>query len=284
MAASQSSWQMTEEERRKAYSTVVQVASSFLGPFGPVVMWGFDYLYDRRGLIFSTAGEPVQAIASDGSAIRLPLLSRAAAGPQVARPQATLAIGTTLGESARRLGLRNGDPVSMLVTGHSFAGVRSGLVVPTRIGEQAKVSVPAGTYSVAAFGARQAALFGSKDPYQAAAGNTTVASGSGQLALSLAARAPLLRTPVQGTGVNRSLLIQAAQPQTLRRCIYCGQVQAAPSLLGHTLSCPSRPKMLTRSQLPFFCDRCGMRFGTANERSGHMAAQHPLVSWWRSVW
>lgn len=279
MAANQSSWQLTEQERRNAYSTAVAVASSFLGPFGPVISWGFDYLYDRRDLIFSPAGAPVQAIASDGSAVRLPLLSQAAA-----RPQATLAISTTPGESARRLGLRTGDPVTMLVTGHSFAGARSGLVVPTRIGEQAKVSVPAGTYSVAAFGARQASLFSSKDPYQAAAGNTIVAGGSSQLALSLAARAALPRAAASGAAVNLGLLSQNAQRQTLRRCIYCGQVQATPSLLGHTLNCPSRPKPVLRQTQLYHCDRCGARFGTPNERSGHMAAQHPLVNWWRSVW
>lgn len=276
MAANQPSWQLTEQERRSAYSTAVAVASSFLGPFGPVISWGFDYLYDRRDLIFSPGGAPVQAITSDGSAVRLPLLSQAAA-----RPQATLAISTTLGESARRLGLRTGDPVSMLVTGHSFAGARSGLVVPTRIGEQAKVSVPAGTYSVAAFGARQASLFTSKDPYQAAAGNTAVAGGSSQLALALAARAALPRAAAPGPAVNLGLLGPNAQR---RRCIYCGQVQATPSLLGHTLNCPSRPKPVLLQTKLYSCDRCGARFATPNERSGHMAARHPVVSWWRSVW
>lgn len=283
MAATGSSWQLTDQERRKAYTAAVAVASSFLGPFGPVVMWGFDYLYDRRDLIFNPAGAPVQAIASDGSALRLAALSQPAAGPR-----ATLAINTTLSDSARRLGLRNGDPVSMLVTGHSFAGARSGLVVPARIGEQAKVTVPAGKYSVTAFGSRQASLFSAKDPYQVAAGNTALAGGSRPLALALAARAPLLGTyppaRVQGTGVNWAQAIQNAPVLTPRRCLYCGQTPTTASMLAHTLSCPSRPKPPPPSELPFYCDRCWARFRTAYERDGHLAARHPLVKWWRSVW
>jgi hypothetical protein len=282
MATTGLSWQLTDYERRRAYAAAVAVASSFLGPFGPVVMWGFDYLYDRRDLIFNSGGAPVQAIASDGSGLRLAALSQPAA-----RPQATLAINTTLGDSAQRLGLRNGDPVSMLVTGHTFVGARSGLVVPARIGEQAKVTVPAGTYSVTAFGSRQASLFSAKDPYQVAAGNTTLVAGSRQLALPLAARAPLLQTysraPEQGTRVDWARFSRNAPVLTPRQCPYCGQTPTTASMLAHTLFCPSRPKPPPPSELPFYCDRCGARFRTRTELGPHVAAQHPLVNWWRSL-
>lgn len=282
MVAAGYSWQLTDQERRKAVSAVVTMASSLLGPWGPLIVWGFDYLYDRRDLIFNADGAPVQAIASDGSALRLAALSQPAA-----RPQATLAINATLGDSARRLGLRNGDPVSMLVTGHTFVGARSGLVVPARIGEQAKVTVPAGSYSVTAFGSRQASLFSAKDPYQVAAGNTTMISGNRQLALSLAARAPVLGTypqaPVLGTSLNWAPASRNTPLLTPRRCLYCGQTPAAAGMLPHMLSCPSRPKPPPPSELPFYCDRCGARFSTSNQRDVHFAGMHPWVRWWRSL-
>lgn len=282
MVATGPSWQLTDQERRQAYDALVATAAGFFGPFAPLVSWGFDYLYNRRDLIFNLGGAPVQAIASDGSALRLAALSR-----PVARPQATLAISTTLGDSARRLGLRNGDPVSMLVSGHTYVGARSGLVVPARIGEQARVTVPAGSYSVTALGSRQASLFSAKDPYQAAAGNTTLVSGNRQLALSLAARTPLLgtslRAPVQGISFNGAQASQNAPLLTQRRCRYCGGQIPTTGILPHILSCPSRPKPPPHSELPFYCDRCGARFRTRNERDAHFAATHPLVSWWRSL-
>jgi hypothetical protein len=76
MVAAGSSWQLTDQERRKAVSALVTMASIFLGPWGPLVVWGFDYLYDRRDLIFNAGGAPVLAIASDGSALRLAALSQ----------------------------------------------------------------------------------------------------------------------------------------------------------------------------------------------------------------
>lgn len=239
MAMARSSWQLTDQERRKACAAFVAVGASFLGAFAPVIMWGFDYLYDRRNLVFDAGGAPVQAIASDGSAVRLAALGQSAAGAQ-----ATLDVSTTLGDSARRLGLRNGDPVSMLVTGHTFAGPRSGLVIPARIGEQARVTVPAGSYSVTAFGSRQASLFSTMDPYQAAAGGTTAVNGNRQLALPLTARAPLLETLPPGPFVMRILGAQATRivPQPAKPgCPYCGLDLGTRFLLRHILSCPSRP-------------------------------------------
>jgi len=46
------SWRLTERDRRGAWTAAAAVASTFFGPFAPAVMWGFDYVYDRRDLIF----------------------------------------------------------------------------------------------------------------------------------------------------------------------------------------------------------------------------------------
>jgi len=246
-------------------------------------MWGFDYLYDRRDLIFSTTGAPVQAIASDSSVLRLSALSQPSG-----QPHATLSINTTLNNSARQLGIRNGDPVSVLVTGHSFAQARSGLVVPARIGEQTKVTVPRGNYSVTAFGSKQASLFTTPDPYRVVAGNTTLLNGNRKLALSLAPREPLLKafpqpsitvTSLKWPQVNRNVLPVSSQG----RCVYCGQA-ATTSLLAHMLVCPSRPKPATYQPGSLRCDRCFARFSTMSDLNMHFANNHPLVNWWRSLW
>jgi hypothetical protein len=236
MTGPESPWQLTDLERRRAFAAVVAVASSFLGPFGPMVMWGFDYLYDRRDLIFNTAGVPIRAIASDSSVLRLSTLSLPS-GPS----HATLAIDTALTGSARRLGVRKGDPVSLLVTGHSYVQPRSGLVVPARIGEQIKVVVPSGNYSVTAFGSNQESLFATPDPYQVVDGSTTLLDGSRRLTLSLAPRESILgassRAFVGGT-MNLPQVSSSMPLSSPGRCPYCGR-GGITSMLDHMLTCPS---------------------------------------------
>ena len=144
------SWRLTERDRRGAWTAAAAVASTFFGPFAPAVMWGFDYLYDRRDLIFGTGGAPAQAVAADGSQVRLSALGQADW-----RQSTPLTIVINLDASALNLGLKNGDPVSVVVTGHSYVQSRSGLVVPARVGEPVTVGIPRGGYSVAAFGSRQ---------------------------------------------------------------------------------------------------------------------------------
>jgi hypothetical protein len=213
------------------------------------VTWAFGYLYDRRDLIFGATGAPVRAIASDSSVVQLSALSRPSA-----QPDATLSINTTLNDSARRLGIRNGDPVSVLLTGHNFVQARSGLVVPARIGEQTRVTVPKGSYSITAFGAKPESLFTIPDPYRVVAGNTTQLNSNRQLALSLTPREPLLRayTPPAAASDRWS---QAAAflaatsagarenmaPTTLGRCVLCGEPTGTNLLWHHLYVCPFRP-------------------------------------------
>jgi len=305
MTGAETRWQLTDQERRRAYAAAVAVASSFLGPFGPMVMWGFDYLYDRRDLIFSATGAPVQAIASDSSVLRLSTLSMPGGELTLSRssgqPHATLSINTTLNNSARQLGIRNGDPVSVLVTGRSFVPTRngldvakrsgwavparSGLVVPARIGEQTKVTVPKGNYSVTAFGGKRESLFTTPDPYKVVAGNTTLLDGNRQLALSLASREPLLKAFPQPSSTGTILTRPQANvisPWSAfpGRCVYCGKT--ADWLMAHMLFCPSKPKQA--HEVLYGCDRCSARFSTPDDLRGHFAYAHPVVSWWRSLW
>ena len=182
MTRTRPAWQLTDQDRRRALAAVLAVTTGFFGRPAPLVRWGFDYLYDRRDLIFATSGTPIQAMATDRSVLPLSALHGI-----MAPRHATLSINTRLTDSARRAGLRSGDPVGLLV-----AGGTAGLVVPTRIGERMKITVPSGTYSVTAFGSRLESLFTVPAPYRVAAGRTaTLRGGSRALALPLA-REPLL--------------------------------------------------------------------------------------------
>ena len=126
------------------------VAASFLGPIAPLVVLGAEYFYDRRDLLFTPTGTPVQAIAADRSVLPLSALH-----DRTAARHATLSINTRLTDSARRMGLRNGDPVGVLLTGSGLARTGSGLVVPTRVGEQVGIAAPNGDYAVTASAAHR---------------------------------------------------------------------------------------------------------------------------------
>ena len=277
MTGAEYPWQLTDQERRRALAAVVAVASSFLGPFGPMVMWGFDYLYDRRDLIFSTTGVPIRAIASDSSVLRLSALSLPS-GPS----HATLSINTTLNNSARRLGIRKGDPVSLLVTGHSYVQARSGLVVPARIGEQTKIIVPPGNYSVTAFGSKQESLFTTPDPYRVVDGDTTPLDGNRKLSLSLAPREPILKASPQPFISGASLNLPQLNPNVpllpQGRCPYCGRA-ASTSMLDHMLACPSIPKLPSYQTDPFCCGRCRASFSTRQDLDTHLATMHRFINW-----
>ncbi len=235
-------WRLTEREKRGAWTAAAAVASTFFGPFAPAVMWGFDYVYDRRDLIFGTGGAPAQAVAADGSLVRLSALGQA--DEQQSTP---LTIAINLDASALNLGLKNGDPVSVVVTGHSYVQSRSGLVVPARVGEPVTVGIPRGSYSVAAFGSRQGSLFATSDPYRAVGGsNTLLLSGRRQLAVPLTAREPLIRLSARTPRTlgnlsaplgNRPLSLPA--PKT---CVKCGQpIDVSTTPLAHVLTCQGRP-------------------------------------------
>jgi hypothetical protein len=304
--ADELSWRLTDRERRQAFTAAVSVASVMLGPLGPLAVWGFDYLYDRRDLIFNTVGTPIRAYTADRSALSLAALSSSIVQPRLpgstlsrsVPSQSTLTIDTSLTDSARRLGLRNGDPVSVTVTGHRYVQSRSGLVVPTRIGEQVNITVPSGSYSIAAFGSRRASLFSAHDPYSTVAGDNVTAFGPKRLALPLTARAALPSTPasaaVPATSTNSTL--------AARTCLWCG-LPLAPTPLVHLLSCSERPaptggavldfpvtprlrqlraNRLPLQQLTFQCDRCDARFPTSPALDEHMQVMHPFITWVRS--
>lgn len=236
------SWRLTERERRGAWTAAAAVASTFFGSFAPAVMWGFDYVYDRRDLIFGTGGVPARAVAADGSLVRLSSLGQADRGQST-----PLTIVINLDASALNLGLKKGDPVSVVVTGHSYVQSRSGLVVPARVGEPVTVGIPRGSYSVAAFGSRQGSLFAASDPYRAVGGSDTpLLSGRRQLAVPLTAREPLIRlsarTPRALGNVSAPLgnrLLSLPAPKT---CVRCGQpIDAGTTPLAHVLTCQGRP-------------------------------------------
>ena len=111
----------------------------------------------------------------------------------------TLSVDTT----AAGTGLRQGDPVSVVLSGHSGGQLRNGLVVPTRVGERVSLSLPRGSYSLTALGGRRETLFTNRDPYTALGGNNLVLDGQRQLYLPLSARtstaSPLVRYRTPGT-------------------------------------------------------------------------------------
>jgi DNA-directed RNA polymerase subunit RPC12/RpoP len=231
-----SSWRPTGDERRRAFSAAMQVASTFVGPLGPLFVWAFEYIYDRRDLIFNQLGIPTHAYTADGSPLGLGSL----AAPDRTAWSGTLSIRTTLTDAARLLGLRGGDPVSVVLSSHGYVHARSRLVVPTRIGEQRQMSVPNGSYSLAVFGSRRDALFAAPDPYSTVAGGNVLVSGRCQLDLPL---------------TDRSTVAGQAATDTSHRlvpgnCARCGQ-PTGENLLTHTLNCPTAV---------YQCPRCGKTF------------------------
>jgi hypothetical protein len=265
LTGARSPWQLTDKERGRAFAAVVAVASSLIAPFGPLVMWGFDYLYDRRDLIFSTTGMPIRAIASDSSILQLSALSLPS-GPS----HATLSINTGLDNSARQLGIRKGDPVSLLVAGNSYIQAPSGLVVPARIGEPIKIVVPPGNYSVIAFGSNQESLFTTPDPYRVVDNNTTLLNGNRKLALSLTPRESTLEASSQ----------PFAPMSSQNRCPYCGR-DVASNMMNHMLTCPSTPKSAGYQAGLYRCGRCRASFSTRQELDAHFAHTHRFGNRWR---
>jgi len=240
-------WQLTEREKRGAWTAAFAVASTFFGPFAPAAMWGFDFIYDRRDWIFGNGGVPANAITCDES-----LLSLSALGRADSRSVTPLTIVINLDNSAMNLGLKTGDPVSVIVTGHSYVQSRSGLVVPARVGSPVTVAVPPGSYSVEAFGSTKASLFAASDPYPAVGGDSAaVLGGSRQLAIPLTAREPLIRPLVRaqpGPGyVKVSPRTRRSPAPSSTTCAKCGrQVDPSTPMLAHVLLCQGRPRTHSR--------------------------------------
>lgn len=231
MAVGVYSWQLTDRERRQAILAALAAASTSLGPLGPLMVWGFEYVYDRRDRIFNQLGVPLRAYGYDRSSVELNTLAESGTGRL-----ATLSIDTSAADSRLRLG----DPVSVVLSEHSAGQLRGGLVVPTRVGERVSLSLPRGSYSLAALGGPRKALFTSRDPYTALGGNNLVLDGQRQLYLPLSARtrtAPVasLRLPDRlNSTVTRLLLNPPAPRQT---CTICGTELTADGVCLNATRC-----------------------------------------------
>ena len=216
------------------------MAASFLGPTTPLIALGVDYLYDRRDLMFTTTGTPVQAIATDRSVLPLSALH-----DRTAPLQATLSINTRLTDSARRMGLRNGDPVGVLVTGSGLAYAKRARR-PDTDRREIRIAMPNGDYAVTALGSREKSLFTVAAPYQVAAGNTTTPRNrKRELALPLAATcitpggggSPITHDQRHGLGGGTEHLAVAATNQPRR----LASTPPAQFSLSRHVALPMRP-------------------------------------------
>ncbi|CCH34438.1 hypothetical protein ABZ816_37435 [Actinosynnema sp. NPDC047251] len=174
----------TDAERREGYTLMAQFAASLvLGPIGPFAVFAARYLYDRRDALFDPSGRPVRAFDVSGTPVRPDL------GGNV------VTVRPNLTASAQASGLRQGDPVGLVLTGQQN---HNGLIVPARLGEPVDIAVPRGTYALGAFAARRDQLFTRAHPFTAVDGRT-VTWGAGR-ALDLAPRSrPTLLTPTAAT-------------------------------------------------------------------------------------
>lgn len=261
-----SSWRANHGERRRAVSAALQVASAFTGGlWAPFLVWGLEFVYDRRDLIFDRRGAPARAY----TAARLPLRLSSLATATGTAQTATLSITAPLTAAAQQLDLRGGDPVSVVVSGHQYVRDRSGLVIPPRIGDRVDVSVPYGNYSLAAFGGRREALFSTKDPYSMVAGGNVSVTGRGQFDLSLVKRNTVLpAVPTAGlVGRPTSATIQPwLVSPGFRRCAVCGARVA--NMLQHVHTCPMRVR---------YCPRCGVAYRSAATLENHRSSAHATV-------
>ncbi|GAA4465902.1 hypothetical protein [Phytohabitans houttuyneae] len=176
---------LTEQEWRRLREAFVQSAAGFFfGPAGPVVAWAGQCLYDR--LTFNRSGAPARAFDATGRALNLSTVGR----PSAARP-ATLSLYTGLTGAVRQLGLREGDPVTLVLVGQPYLRSASGLVVPALVGDQVELAVPLGPYTLTAFASRRDALFTEPDPFRAVAARQVNLGARQTLALPLTPRQPV---------------------------------------------------------------------------------------------
>ncbi|MBB5955432.1 hypothetical protein FHS29_002013 [Saccharothrix tamanrassetensis] len=213
----------TAEERREGYTLLAQLAASVvLGPIGPLTVFAARYLYDRRDAIFDRAGAPVQAFDEYGAAVRLATLASARAGGA----QSVVSVRPGLTASARALGLREGDPVGLVLTGQDVR-TRSGLVVPARIGDQVSLTVPRGTYSLGAFAGRRDRLFATPHPFTTVDGRTITLGGRGSIDLSLTTPRPTAAQRLPAPGGPPAAGLLATPPAggfRVRQCPRCGRL------------------------------------------------------------
>ncbi|MFG2120680.1 C2H2-type zinc finger protein [Streptomyces sp. NPDC048710] len=256
------SWRPDEEDSLKWVKGILDALSLLAGPVGPLLVAGGEYLYRRRHLIFGPNGQPLQAVSltgdpppvTDGRSAHLEAAATLG-GPGVR--QQVLSVVPQLDSPARRSGLRDGDPVSLLLAGRTGPAQSNGLVIPARIGQRLDVTVPSGEYAIAGMGSSRDTLFTARDPVRAAGGLWLPAGNHPTAPLALQARSAL--TPPTGK---------------LPECRYCHRPVADP--IGHPIFCPSR-------SLPYRCDICGKGFSNQYPYLKHQLEEHaPLGTGQRS--
>jgi hypothetical protein len=207
-----SSWRWTAEERRELGLGLAEVATAALGiPAGGAVRTFVRYFYKRRHLLFDKLGSPNKAYNYQGKGVRLATLAR----PTASSP-GQLRLHIDLTQSALDQGLRNGDPVTVVLTGHAYVRTPSGLVVPARVGEPVDLAVPQGNYNLAAFGSRQDLLFTTPDPYTTLGGGSIGVGNGQEFAVPLTARPQL--PPL---GCNCPQCLAATAPVAGCNCPQC---------------------------------------------------------------
>jgi hypothetical protein len=219
MSGDFSSWRPTAEERRRLTSALIGAAGVYLGVPLELAEVARSYFYNRRDMLFTGRGVPKKAY-SQGKGVSLSALAQA---PSAQR----LTLNVDLAQSARELGLRDGDPVTIVLTGQAYVRTAGGLVVPARVGQPVEVAVPQGNYRLAAFGSRQDSLFTTPDPFIALGGNNLAISWPQALAVPLSARQGLpagQQAPVAGCDCAQC---QAARNQVPAAGCDCAQCQAA---------------------------------------------------------
>ncbi|MEU1407938.1 hypothetical protein ABZ471_37425 [Streptomyces sp. NPDC005728] len=232
---------------------ILDALSLLAGPIGPLLVAGGEYVYRRRHLLFGANGQPLQAVGLMGDSPpvtygRWDHLDAAATLGGLGGWQQVVSVVPQLDSPARRSGLRDGDPVSLLLAGSTGTAQRNGLVIPAWIGQRLDVTVPRGEYTIAGMGASRDTLFTARDPVRAA--------GALRLPAGNHPTAPLALQP-------RSALTSP----TLKvvECRWCHRLVVNPT--AHALICPCRP-------LPYRCDACGKGFTTENAHCIHQFLEH----------
>jgi hypothetical protein len=218
----QSRWQLRPDEKKQFVMAAAQIMSSFAGPLGPLIPLVISYAYERRDIIFGRNGVPVRAINLEGDILQLSgrrpvnaerLSARAFPSRQV------VSFSPTLTRSARAAGLREGDPVSVvLASSRNSRATRSGLIIPTQVGSRVDLVVPKDEYTVGALGSGVRDLFSKRDPF-AVIGGGSLPSGATEMELSLTARNNIV-----------------AEPLSPQYCFWCNRLAPA----GHVFWCPKR--------------------------------------------
>ncbi|OLT13628.1 hypothetical protein BJF78_21520 [Pseudonocardia sp. CNS-139] len=216
------SFSLTPEERKEGYAALFEFAAGLvLGPIAPFAVLAGRYLYDRRKMIFDGRGRP-RAVAT-GTPDGEPLVLRPALTP-----------------SAREIGLRDGDPVAVVVTGNADAPVwrwappRRELVVPGRVGEEIEVALPPGGYALGAFAGRPDRLFAEPHPFTATHGATVSPGRPVDVELSAAGLRP--RLPVTPPAPPAAPWWTAE-----RRCPMCGRLYFGTLAIHTAYLCPAHP-------------------------------------------